>query len=272
MTKAHRGMPQQRRRVVGTCVLPESRDVRYDILWCNLEGEKGERKPEYRAPSGVPLLGGGKEASMSDIEPERRRSRFSGSPKSSMFCLLAVLPRSRFAASLVALLIRSGRLVLLPRASVFRTASRSSEGGRWSATIFSFTEGPCEIGRSTLAYRGDGCRALRSADEARGDLDLEMGPSTVEGLLLSSDERLESEEELSIMTVRLPLLVVDLGNGGDGFNPGDPVATPAVMVLSPDPLFFLADSLDWLDCLILVRDGFIFLPKLACRTRLVVSS
>lgn len=54
---------------------------------------------------------------------------------SSMPSLLAVFPLSRFDASLVALRIRSVRLVVLPRDSMSRTASMLSLGGRFVTGI-----------------------------------------------------------------------------------------------------------------------------------------
>lgn len=86
---------------------------------------------------GVFNEGGGKAARMSDIEPDRE-PRPSLSPLAFSFSSsipkkpsrLAVLPRSRFDANFVALLISSGRLLELPLASSpSRTASRSSLAG-----------------------------------------------------------------------------------------------------------------------------------------------
>ena len=81
-----------------------------------------------------PAAGAGKAEIMSDMVDSRlargRPPSFSSSPSmSSMPSRLAVLPRSRFPASLVALRISSVRLVVLPLASISLTASMSSFGG-----------------------------------------------------------------------------------------------------------------------------------------------
>lgn len=101
---------------------------------------------------GEPCLGFGKEASI----PDRESLDFLLSPPSfsslafllsfsmafaspsihSMPSLLAVLPRSKFAASLVALRIKSGKLVRLPLASASLTASTFKRGGRRWPTLF----------------------------------------------------------------------------------------------------------------------------------------
>ena len=85
------------------------------------------------------VAGGGKEASMPPRdEPSdgRWRNGFSPSPIiQSMPSLLAVFPLSRFAASLVARLIKSGRLVRDARASASRTASMLRFGGRLDPTL-----------------------------------------------------------------------------------------------------------------------------------------
>ena len=96
----------------------------------------GHREPDF-SPFGVTGEGDGKAASMSDIEPEREPrlclsslafSFSSSMPKKPR--RLAVLPRSRLDASLVALRISSGRLLELPLdCSLSLTASRLSLAG-----------------------------------------------------------------------------------------------------------------------------------------------
>ena len=96
------------------------------MRWFNFEGKgDGHLDPE-RVSSGVPLLGGGNDARMSEIEPERRRGSFSMLAMSSIPVLLAVFPLSRLAANLVALRMRSGKLVMLPLVSESLTASMSN--------------------------------------------------------------------------------------------------------------------------------------------------
>lgn len=96
------------------------------------------RKPG-RSLVGVVIDGEGNAAMMSDIDPGR-------DPRGEWFLLafsfsssmprkpsrLAVLPRSRFDASLVALLMSSGRLLELPLPSFSLTASRFSLAGFFS--------------------------------------------------------------------------------------------------------------------------------------------
>ena len=94
---------------------------------------EGHREPLF-SPVGEASEGDGNRARMSDIEPGREPRpclsfSFSSSiPKNPS--ALAVLPRSRFDANLVALLINSGRLLELPLAcSLSLTASRLSLAG-----------------------------------------------------------------------------------------------------------------------------------------------
>lgn len=93
----------------------------------------GHREPLLSA-AGEANEGDGKRASMSDIEPDRElRPCLSFSFSSSMPkkpSALEVLPRSRFEANFVALLINSGRLLELPLdCSLSLTASRLSLAG-----------------------------------------------------------------------------------------------------------------------------------------------
>lgn len=91
---------------------------------------------------GVPMAGAGNAESMSDMEESRLPggrlpSRSLDLPNiSSMPSRDAVLPRSRFDASFVALLMRSVSDVVEPRASMSRTASMSRRGGRFEASRF----------------------------------------------------------------------------------------------------------------------------------------
>lgn len=131
--KPQHGRPQQRRFFLGDSVeLPLS-------PYCPGEGQ------DEVGRSGVPFLGvaipgGGKAASM----PERPDLCFSSGDKPNSLSLARSLslgqslsanrlpglfPRSIIAASLVARLIKSGKLVKLPLASASRTASISSLGG-----------------------------------------------------------------------------------------------------------------------------------------------
>jgi hypothetical protein len=121
--KVHKGIPQHRRRfLVFSLLIAESVTPPRDSL--RAEGHLDDWL------LGVSCPGGGNAASMSE-SPDWRVSFLSGAPASqkSRPKRLAVFPRSRFAASRVALLINSGRLVRLPRASASRTASISSFGG-----------------------------------------------------------------------------------------------------------------------------------------------
>ncbi len=134
--KIHRGRPQQRRRRgPNSPVDGESREE--TILF--LARPELVKKRGGRSPVGVTQEGEGKDARISDIEPDRRRvvakknvstqlrlmagwdnsrdGNFSLpsplSSESTMPSLLAVLPRSNTEARRVALLIKSGRLVIL---------------------------------------------------------------------------------------------------------------------------------------------------------------
>lgn len=78
--------------------------------------------------------GGGNAASMSEMLPAdcRCEARFSDAPSNqSMPSLLAVLPRSRLEASLVARTMRSVRLVKEPLISASRGASTFNKEGRF---------------------------------------------------------------------------------------------------------------------------------------------
>lgn len=92
------------------------------------------RKPG-RSLVGVVIEGEGNAAIMSDMDPAAEWFLLAFSFSSSMPrkpSRLAVLPRSRFDASLVALLISSGRLLELPLPSPSLTASRFSLAGLFS--------------------------------------------------------------------------------------------------------------------------------------------
>ena len=87
--------------------------------------------------------GDGNAARMSEIEPDldalpdfSRVSLSLAFSMSSMPIRLAVLPRSRFVANLVARRISSGRLVLLPRTGLSFASLRFSGGGRLSPLSF----------------------------------------------------------------------------------------------------------------------------------------
>jgi hypothetical protein len=118
--------------------------------------------------------GTGNAESMSDIEPAVEcasvLSRLSFSELENMSSipnLLAVFPRSRFAANLVALRIRSGRLVRLPRASVSLTISRSRRGGRRLDGLLSLIEGRAS------KYFSDRGLDLPSSGDSKGERERE---------------------------------------------------------------------------------------------------
>lgn len=96
----------------------------------------------FRPPLDVGVVpGSGKAERISDMLPDARLPFSPALNMSSMPILLAVLPLSRFEASFVARLIRSDRLVVLPRASASRTASIFSRGGRRLEGILSLMPG-----------------------------------------------------------------------------------------------------------------------------------
>ena len=102
---------------------------------------------------GVPTPGGGKAESIPESPPPDFR-RFSSSPVliQSQPNRLAVFPRSRLAASLVARLMRSGKLVIEPLASASRTASTFNLGGRFVPTRSASV--PLVLWRTSLAVAG----------------------------------------------------------------------------------------------------------------------
>lgn len=137
---SHKGRPQHLLRCSGSSPrsLSEGRE-----LCCRFE-DHGTLEPlepllDPLDPVGVASPGGGNEARISESEPDLLLSGSCGccasSSKKLRPSLLAVRPRSRFDATLVALRIRSGRLVRLPRASASRTASTLSLGGRLEPTL-----------------------------------------------------------------------------------------------------------------------------------------
>lgn len=138
---SHKGIPQHLLR--GSDSSPRSlADGR--ALCCKFEDhgialELLDPPLEPLDPVGVASPGGGNEARMSEREPDLLLSEAcacgASSSKKLRPSLLAVRPRSRFDATLVALRMRSGRLVRLPRASASRTASTLSLGGRLEPTL-----------------------------------------------------------------------------------------------------------------------------------------
>ena len=144
--KPHNGMPQHRRPFF--FFFCERLLLRELIARCE-DGRDGHPSPGV---VGVAWPGFGKEARMPESEPSDLLFapsfsslafllNFSLLPRAasasihSIPSLLAVFPRSKFAASLVALRIRSGRLVKLPLASASRTASTFKRGGRRCPTL-----------------------------------------------------------------------------------------------------------------------------------------
>ncbi len=106
---------------------------------------EGQREP-FRSPFGVCMEGEGKALSISDIDPVRDPCPDLSALSLRMLSMptrLAVRPRSRFEASLVARRMSSGRLVELPLVSPACAVSRFSRGGRLSS--FSLIDGADEV-------------------------------------------------------------------------------------------------------------------------------
>ena len=106
-----------------------------------LDFGSGEGQRDF-SPVGVCTEGEGNALSISEIDPVRDPWPDFPALSFKMFSIptrLAVRPRSRFEASLVALLISSGKLVELPRPSPACAASRFNGGGRLSS--FSLVDG-----------------------------------------------------------------------------------------------------------------------------------
>ena len=145
-----------------------------------MDEENGEGHLEIgRSLLGVPKAGGGKDASMSEIDPDRLLVSaddlpgsedllvlFSAFIMSQIPSLLAVFPLSRLAATRVALRIKSGKLVRLPLASASLTASMSRRGGRRCAGTLSLIKPDVRVSFKMLNYAASG-----SVGEVKGDLD-----------------------------------------------------------------------------------------------------
>lgn len=115
------------------------------LLRADLDSGEGHREP-FRSPFGVCTEGEGKALSISEIDPVRDPCPDFSALSLRMFSMptrLAVRPRSRFEASLVARRMSSGRLVELPLVSPACAASTFSGGGRLSP--FSLIDGAVEV-------------------------------------------------------------------------------------------------------------------------------
>lgn len=108
--------------------------------------------------------------------------------KSIIPSLLAVFPRSRFDATLVARLMRSGRLVKLPRASASRTALILRRGGLRTSGLFELIPSPgLRISAISESLVASGLRM--DADNVRRDWSSMKGasnPDTSDGYLETS--------------------------------------------------------------------------------------
>ena len=144
--KAQIGIPQHRRvSDLGSPRVGVSGVMVWFLPRPDLGSGEGHREPLF-SPVGVRTEGDGNAFSISEIDPVLDpRPDFSAllSRMFSMPIRLAVRPRSRFEASLVARRISSGRLVALPLASPACAASRFSGGGRFSS--FPVTDGAPEV-------------------------------------------------------------------------------------------------------------------------------
>ena len=205
--------PQQRR-----CFRPSSRDREScERMLCSADRFLNRTGHDDR-PSGVPDLGGGNDARISDNEPELRRRCANGSlgglGSSRMSFRLAVRPWSSRVASCVARLIRSGRLVKLPRASASRTALKSKRGGLGFSATLGFG-----------SAIGLGCDGSVGGIETSSGLDLKAGcwswTSKKIGALWTppcwdADETLEDESRNLVTLPACPPFVSLLETSGSG--------------------------------------------------------
>lgn len=206
---------------------------------------------------------------------------------SSIPILLAVFPLSKFEASFVARLIKSRKLVELPRASASFTASIFRRGGRRVPGILSLIAG---VGAVMPPFSSPPliCATLESTGDVNGDRDLGSFVMAIWGFSRSISDEMgdEEDEELSSKIVR-PLTFCFM----TGFSfleapipaatapPAAPAATAARATIPPlfvsifrglwSPLFENGVSSE---LLIVVSAGLCLLPKLAFRTSPVFSS
>ena len=116
------------------------------LLRADFGNGEGQREP-FRSPVGVRTDGEGKALSISDIDPVREPCPDFSALSLRMFSMpirLAVRPRSKLEANLVARRMSSGRLVALPLpTSPACAASRFNGGGRLNS--FSLIDGAVEV-------------------------------------------------------------------------------------------------------------------------------
>jgi hypothetical protein len=171
--KAHRGRPQQRRAGFLSSALDSALSKSAGCVGCDASwgtscrpGARGHDvvlNQELRRARGsrVACAGGGNAANMSE-NPDRRWSDKSfssnlllGKSLRSSNRLAGLFPLSIMAASVVARLMRSGRLVKLPLASAALTASMSSLSGRLREFLSRPPDGvgvPVGLGAVAAAY------------------------------------------------------------------------------------------------------------------------
>ena len=173
--KAQMGIPQHLRDPCLSYEVGDPGAAVRDLERPDLCFGDGHREPDL-SPGGVAIEGEGNAARISEIDPGRdprgERFLFALSFSSSMPkrpSRLAVLPRSRFDASLVALLISSGRLLELALTSFSLTASRLSLAGLFSpfplieAGVVLKAEGPLEPSAPPFSKPPSTCFTLGSS-------------------------------------------------------------------------------------------------------------
>lgn len=255
-------------------------------------------------PGGVAIAGGGKEARMSEIEPDRLFSEFDSDllrSSSNQFIpnLLAVLPRSRLEASLVARRIKSGRLVRLPRASASLTTSTLSRGGRLEPTLCEKVVGSVGVWRLFESMSGSAppfsspprIWSTRGSFGASGDRDrIYSGGAERSSLDFFSDSDLsdDDEESKAEACLKIPLLSVrvvkpavdiseclalDMASAAGCFSPRGIVPNSLYWTGSEsDALTCTMDEIAWFSerklspLLMVVNCGRDLLPRLAWRT------
>jgi hypothetical protein len=199
---------------------------------------------------------------------------------------LAVFPRSKLAASLVARLMRSGRLVIEPLASASRTISTFNRGGRFDPTRSASV--PLMLLRTSLAVAGSIAPPLSSPPKiwsTRESLGL-MGDLGTAGDVGFEGE--SSANRYSLFRVS-PNLIDNSSEEGDESSKKTLDSRIGVLAMRDREAFGVricgGDCKDGIygrfagkpsprklsALLIVVKVGLVRFPRLACRTRLLWS-